>query len=144
MKFFLFGIGVGAAVGLIVAPRAGQQTRADLARRMWGSRENSQTRQTGPDLSDENRERNIVAEALPDSDAVAELMNTAKRDELMEVPGIGRATAKRIIKNRPYQAEEEILEKGVMPEKTLERAKEQLLNGDQDQDQDLDRDRDVA
>ena len=62
----------------------------------------------------------------------------------MEVPGIGRATAKRIIKNRPYQAEEEILEKGVMPEKTLERAKEQLLNGDQDQDQDLDRDRDVA
>ena len=114
MKLFLFGVSVGAAVGLMVAPRAGQQTRADLARRQWGSRENSQTQQTGQDVSNDNEERNTVAEALPDSDAVAELMNTAKRDELMEVPGIGRATAKRIIKNRPYQDEEEILEKGVM------------------------------
>lgn len=45
----------------------------------------------------------------------------------MSVPGIGKATAKRIIRNRPYQDDEEVLEEGVLPEKTLERVKEVLV-----------------
>jgi DNA uptake protein ComE-like DNA-binding protein len=42
----------------------------------------------------------------------------------MEVPGIGRATAKRIIKNRPYEPEAEVFEKGVLSEATSEQVSE--------------------
>ena len=45
----------------------------------------------------------------------------------MSVQGIGKATAKRIIKNRPYESAEEVLEEGVLPEKTLEKVKEELV-----------------
>jgi DNA uptake protein ComE-like DNA-binding protein len=45
----------------------------------------------------------------------------------MSVPGIGPATAKRIIWHRPYESEEEALQEGVIPETTLERVKEELV-----------------
>ena len=44
-----------------------------------------------------------------EAEEVTDVLNTAKRDELLSVPGIGKATAKRIIKHRPYQSEEEVL-----------------------------------
>jgi competence protein ComEA len=132
MKSFLFGVGVGTAVGLLIAPHAGKKTRAELARRMGDWPQSVQPQQRGPHVSNETQEMTPAAEATAESEAVAELMNTARRDELMEVPGIGRGTAKRIIKNRPYGTEEEVLEKGVLPEATLERVKEQLVDKDRD------------
>ncbi len=132
MKTFLFGVGVGTAIGLLIAPQAGKKTRAELARRMGDWAQSVQPQQRGSDVSNETQEMTPAAEATAESEAVAELMNTARRDELMEVPGIGRGTAKRIIKNRPYGTEEEVLEKGVLPEATLERVKEQLVDKDRD------------
>ena len=46
-------------------------------------------------------------------------MNTAKKDDLMSVQGIGNMTAKRIIKNRPCSSVDEVIEKEVVPEATL-------------------------
>jgi DNA uptake protein ComE-like DNA-binding protein len=73
-----------------------------------------------------------TAQTTAESEAVAEVLNTAKRDELMEVPGIGKATAKRVIKNRPYESAEEAVEEGVLPESTLERVKDQLVDKGKD------------
>lgn len=131
MKSFLFGVSVGTAVGLLFAPQAGQKTRAELARRMGDWPQSVQPQQRGPGVSNETQEMTPAAETA-ESEAVAELMNTARRNELMEVPGIGSGTAKRIIKNRHYGTEEEVLEKGVLPEETLERVKEQLVDKDRD------------
>ena len=118
MKSFLLGWGVGTAVGLLIAPQEGSKTRRDwrqLARGWFGeSSEKRNLEQTRVQVEEESEE-------------VAEVLNTAKRDELLSVPGIGKATAKRIIKHRPYQSEEEVLEEGVLPEKTLERVKEELV-----------------
>jgi len=118
MKSFLLGLGVGTAVGLLVAPQEGSKTRQnwiELARNWFGeSSEKRNLEQTRVEVEEEAQE-------------VAEVLNNAKKDELLSVPGIGNATAKRIINHRPYQSEEEVLEEGVLPEKTLERVKEELV-----------------
>jgi len=122
MKAFVAGFGVGAVVAMFLAPQNGKKTRATLADRFADLFDRLRMRQTGHAVDPSQSQH------LPESEAVAEVLNTAGRDELMSVDGIGKATAKRIIKNRPYETEEEVLEVGVIPEETLDRLKEQLAD----------------
>jgi competence protein ComEA len=124
MKSFLFGLGVGTAVGLLLAPQAGNQTRAEWAARArsWMDEVQGNVRQE-PEPSGET------------PDVVAEVLNTATQHDLRTVHGIGKATAKKIVENRPYESEEQVLEQGVLSEKTIEKVKEQLVE---------EKDRDIA
>ncbi|HEX4412404.1 MAG TPA: helix-hairpin-helix domain-containing protein, partial [Lacipirellulaceae bacterium] len=65
--------------------------------------------------------RATFAETKPASDAKASAtvdLNKATEAQLQEVPGIGEATAKKIIKGRPYKSIDDLSKAGV-PESTI-------------------------
>jgi len=54
-------------------------------------------------------------------------INSASKDELMTLTGIGDATAQKIIDNRPYQAKNELVTKKIVPKSTYEKIKDQII-----------------
>ncbi len=54
-------------------------------------------------------------------------VNTASESELRELPGVGDAYAKRIVENRPYKRKDELVRKGVVPQATYDKIKDQII-----------------
>ena len=125
-KEFLIGFTVGAGVGMLFAPRSGQVTRSKLRTRGEQRIANSEP-QSPRSLPPSSPSASVPAELAQDQ-SVAEVLNHARKAELTRVKGIGDVTAKRIIKNRPYANPEEAVREEVIPEETLEKVKEQLVD----------------
>jgi DNA uptake protein ComE-like DNA-binding protein len=60
------------------------------------------------------------AEALLD-------INSASRDELMKLKGIGDARADAIIKGRPYRGKNELLDKKIVPSNVYDDIKDRII-----------------
>lgn len=54
-------------------------------------------------------------------------INTATVDQLKALPGIGDAYAAKIVSGRPYTAKNQLTTKGVIPQGTYEKIKEQIV-----------------
>jgi DNA uptake protein ComE-like DNA-binding protein len=147
MKGFLTGIGLGAAIGLWLAPEAGRETRkrlmtrgADLAQSLGNKVEAKLTdnreipqEQEGQTVSGAQAQAsNNDPETQSTQDPVAEVLNSASKTKLRSVPGIGDATARRIIESRPFESEAEVVESKVMPEKVLKSLKDKLVDPDEE------------
>ena len=146
MKGFLTGIGLGTAIGLWLAPEAGSETRkklmtrgSDLAQRLGNKVEakladhrevpQEQTKQAAPDAQAQASSNNQETQS---QDPVAEVLNSASKTKLRSVPGIGDATARRIIESRPFESEAEVVESKVMPEKVLKSLKDTLVDPEEE------------
>ena len=54
-------------------------------------------------------------------------INSATKQELMTIPGIGDAYAQKIIDGRPYRAKNELVQKKIIPEATYDKIKDQII-----------------
>jgi competence protein ComEA len=54
-------------------------------------------------------------------------INTATPDQLKAFPGIGDAYSKRIIDGRPYTAKNQLVTRGILPQATYNKIKDQII-----------------
>jgi competence protein ComEA len=54
-------------------------------------------------------------------------INTATPDQLKAFPGIGDAYSKRIIDGRPYTAKNQLVTRGILPQGTYNKIKDQII-----------------
>jgi gas vesicle protein len=154
VKTFLAGMSVGMGAAALLAPKRGADLRRDIAssttdyarsaREKIGSVFGDGSKETGNGSasaqagasdsgrgdSGQGRATELAGGSNQQGSAAGgsfvERVNSARREELLAVYGIGPVIADQIIQNRPYRSENDLIERNVVPESAFDHLKRQL------------------
>jgi len=154
MKAFFAGLGTGYAIGTLWAPKPGREARQDLRNKAGELRNMAGQRvsRLKESIADQPLLKHVKQQAQPYigqaqeavSNATEQLketaqsvasragigplvmLNTASREDLMSVYGIGPVLAEKIVKGRPYTSERDVVDRDIIPESTLKELRRSL------------------
>ena len=139
MKSFLAGVGIGAGVGLLLAPEAGLETRRKIKEKFGKSADKLNTssqpivsavRDQVEQLANKEYEQpkqQLASAKNNESERVLDILNSASKTKLTSVPGIGDGIARSIIEHRPYSDASQVIEKTILSQEVLDKLKKQLI-----------------
>jgi competence protein ComEA len=70
-------------------------------------------------------EMNATQAAKPSAEKLD--INTATKDQLKALPGVGDAYSQKIIDGRPYRAKNQLVQKKIIPQSTYEKIKDLII-----------------
>lgn len=144
MKSLLAGLGLGIGVGLLLAPRAGSETRKRVKKKIEDvadqvgvsvdSGMNAGSNQGGEILQQNSIQVDSgIGDEAAENATVLEFLNSASKTKLMSISGIGDATARRIMESRQYVSHDSVVADGILSDELMKKLRKTALSKEEEE-----------